>query len=1442
MARPLTKTRNRRLRYLSLLAAAGLLTLNCASPAFGDNQTITDGGKVGDSPGSDGGVSIVGDQANSTVTWDDPTTNSISTDADGTGLVFSADSIGNVDLNLDDSGTYTIGQGGITNNNKSGTSTINIKIPGSTLEVNGDITGNNTGTLVITGTGDNLGHDATLDASDSDVTGRVNFEGNGGAGSNFNVNVESIGGNGTAIVETNSGAGSVTLNIGSGGLGTGGNTSLTLNDNTIATITGDIGSDQMVNEITLNNVSSLEQTTGKVVGALTITNKNITNDSVVLNTLGDANDTTGLTVGGGTVGGGTVNISEIVGDTSIDAAAADSGTIYLKDNSGSKDLGSASADSNITLGGNAAGGTLEVNVKDIVGSTDGKTSTTINIDTSKATLTSTNVAPVTKANLANVSGHVNVNLTGGSSNLLALGVLKAGAVLSADASTSTPVNGQGISLDSVEGGADSDSATTINLDEKTGLTATEMTTGGYYALNLNGTTNAQAATITTVGNTAEDTSLTMGGTNDQAVTTITTLTGGTTGTDKITTVNLDKAASMEVTNAVTGNVDIINNSTTTGAALLNEMGDGVLRGGGAGEIDVTKIDAANGLTIASVDDEQGAVVSVGSTASGNGIQSTSKVSLKNAVLKVAADNSGLGALGNNFSMDSTDGESRLTVADKDDPAQDTLTFNDAPTVTVGDGGNVRIETKSLIYNSVLKTATTDEATGVIDKDGAVYFNPADTKNNRMIFSSSDSTNTFNDGVEIDGGRFEFEGSTTFVASDTPAAGNYMKNSDIYFTGLDDTGVTKSDYTIDGTASENTIDATGTTLHLNKGVNIISTDKGSLENLKTVALGDEAETSVTFGADTVLTTQFLTTGHRAAGATSNQVATVSKLLIGSNKAGFTSGLQATSSVTLSDKILVTDGLTIQANGSNPVINIANTDGGFILADDTAAAGSSVTGGVAMVNIDKVYNSKGFNQIQLLGGAISSTALTNKIAEMVANLDIDTSNISGDIKAVMGEDGTISYRTSTVDNIGDYIPSYARPMWAAATQLSPELGLYIEEGADPSSTMASGTYNRELTQIMGNTMNSSLSLVQNGTTSAFSRLNATTPTIVGYKTAMAVSSPPPRSTEVAPAAPSSSIGVPIRANDIQFGSMAEDTPPPPTAPSSGSNDGRPNGMWITPSYSKMSVDGNYKKGYGDLDVKSFGMTFGYDQWVNENARLGAFFSYSHPELSTDYQDIDADDFQLGFYGQGILPNGVIMNAGFAMGWQDYSSKRKIRLSGISGYNQELKADYNGDSFSAALEFSRPFALENDMFLRPSISYAYQKVSLDEIKESSTVVDQARNLAQKISSTSFDTQLVRLGTDIGWVNPDNTLTVTGKAYWVANVGDTQPQGSAKFISAGDGALPFKVRGAEYNENMANLGFGLKFNPAGQDGLTISLDYDALLGSKASSHNVGLMIRYEF
>lgn len=284
----------------------------------------------------------------------------------------------------------------------------------------------------------------------------------------------------------------------------------------------------------------------------------------------------------------------------------------------------------------------------------------------------------------------------------------------------------------------------------------------------------------------------------------------------------------------------------------------------------------------------------------------------------------------------------------------------------------------------------------------------------------------------------------------------------------------------------------------------------------------------------------------------------------------------------------------------------------------------------------------------------------------------------------------------------------------------------------------------------------------------------------------------------------------------------------------------GLWITPNHSYRSIDGDFNSGFGDADIKSYGVTLGFDGWVNEKFRLGLFAGVNSTELDSDFQDIDGDDFQLGVYGQAFLPEGFRLNVGLGYSWQNYDAERRVYVAGIPDVTQRIKSEFDGNTLIAAIELNKAFSLDYNMFLRPSIGYTYMGTELDSYRETSTKRGQVGDLSQRVSGTDYDLHLIRVGTDIGWTTEN--AAVIGRVYYVGNAGDDQPETNAR-LQYNTGAFnnTFKIYGAGYDDSMANLGLTVKV-AAPTESTHFAIDYDALLGSNTTTHNVNLTFKYEW
>ncbi len=304
----------------------------------------------------------------------------------------------------------------------------------------------------------------------------------------------------------------------------------------------------------------------------------------------------------------------------------------------------------------------------------------------------------------------------------------------------------------------------------------------------------------------------------------------------------------------------------------------------------------------------------------------------------------------------------------------------------------------------------------------------------------------------------------------------------------------------------------------------------------------------------------------------------------------------------------------------------------------------------------------------------------------------------------------------------------------------------------------------------------------------------------------------------------------------------------------------GLWGLANYRRTNVDGNISKGFADFDVDQTSVLIGYDrQVIDERLLLGVYFGYTNGELDGWHRNIDADDVQIGVYGQAAFDYDFFLNFGLAYGWQSYDLDRTVALGRSFqnncpiGFGEKLDGDFDGNSFQIDLELAKYFRFDNNFYLRPSIGYSYQHVTFDDYTETSRYrydlagdpMNVIPSVAQRVRADDFDRHIFRLGTGAGWKNEAETVEVTGKVYWLHNGGDDQATGRASFAStAGDPnfAGSYGIYGAEYDDNVFNYGVGVKFTPTDDKNLSFNLGFDAYNGSKEDSYagTVGIMYQY--
>ncbi|UQZ87966.1 hypothetical protein C4J81_01530 [Deltaproteobacteria bacterium Smac51] len=653
---------------------------------------------------------------------------------------------------------------------------------------------------------------------------------------------------------------------------------------------------------------------------------------------------------------------------------------------------------------------------------------------------------------------------------------------------------------------------------------------------------------------------------------------------------------------------------------------------------------------------------------------------------------------------------------------------------------------------------------------------------RLVFNTANGV-TFQDGVDVTGGTglIEFDGPVTFElggAGGTPSTNNNLNVEQLFLVGSDD-AASPDAFTI----NNGTLTLGGSTIvNIDKNIKIAygGTD-GGLSAISDLRLGENYATRLSFGDNTVVDAASLYAGPHGTTITG------SVQIGGANPSGVVAAASATSGLNLAGTITVDGNLTIDGK---------LTGGGSTAFEFDRAATVFLTNNAALSKLDADTQFKlsdqllqsetsvtAFKPFDTVDGA--SSELLRTIREMAETLSLDQSNISELGGGEMNYDPNTGY--VVIANYGGQdamsgVPGFGVPYVQALNETHPTLAIAIKGVAK------SADVSKDLSSMMGNVQNAAISAAISGNLDqVMNHLNSNLST---------------------------------------------------TMPGFAGPSGQLNGVWVTPGYTMTKITGDSKKGYSDVDVKSPNVTVGYDRWVNDRIRAGVFAAFSRPETEGDHEKIETDNLQAGIYGQAMLNYGINVNVGLGYSRQSHEATRNVHTTILDGYNQAIKASFDSSTISAAVEVSRLYPIDQNTFIRPAVGYSYVSTSMDGYTEKSNVAIKSNDLSQEVEDTDFTLHLVRLGAEGGW--SDNLTTVTGRLFYVANLGDTRPKTRASMVT--DSSMPFSVTGAEYDKNMFNIGLGVKYVPPQMRGMTLGLNYDALLGSNSKNHNINLMMRYEF
>ena len=222
----------------------------------------------------------------------------------------------------------------------------------------------------------------------------------------------------------------------------------------------------------------------------------------------------------------------------------------------------------------------------------------------------------------------------------------------------------------------------------------------------------------------------------------------------------------------------------------------------------------------------------------------------------------------------------------------------------------------------------------------------------------------------------------------------------------------------------------------------------------------------------------------------------------------------------------------------------------------------------------------------------------------------------------------------------------------------------------------------------------------------------------------------------------------------------------------------------------VQGSWQRQDGDGNAPSYrqrigGVTVGGDVEVGDGWRVGAAVGYQDSTIWQDSRNArsKSDSYSVSIYGgkSFLQSSGSALNvmAGAAYAWHDINSKRDLTLA---GQNQELEADYRGNTTQIFGELGYEIPVAPQASVEPFVGAAWMKQRMGSFSEDGgTAALSGSRQSNDITTTTvglrgrMDTEIAgapaRLSATLGWrhamgdVDPERTMAfATGPSFTVA------------------------------------------------------------------------------
>lgn len=272
----------------------------------------------------------------------------------------------------------------------------------------------------------------------------------------------------------------------------------------------------------------------------------------------------------------------------------------------------------------------------------------------------------------------------------------------------------------------------------------------------------------------------------------------------------------------------------------------------------------------------------------------------------------------------------------------------------------------------------------------------------------------------------------------------------------------------------------------------------------------------------------------------------------------------------------------------------------------------------------------------------------------------------------------------------------------------------------------------------------------------------------------------------------------------------------------------GLWIDMASGNQEKDSkNTTPGY-KTDMTS--RTLGFENQLTADTVLGIF--YSDRKNDSKYHEnggksVTKGDY-IGIYGKTFFDS-YFTEASLLVGKSETDITRNIDVGRTS---QKSSSTVDSRGHGVSVLGGKDFQFDQ-LKITPVIGVSYSKVSVDDYKESGSIISVAAD------KTDFESYVAKSGVRVS--HPLNTSWFTGNialnACWLRQLGDTDRDHRVRFINGGN---RFSLAGVEGDKNIyqTQLGYNVSFT----ENLSLSLDMTHIRDDDHGDNEYSMELNYRF